>query len=464
MVRPKSTGGLGMRVGTREVRRKLIVGAAALSVVAFVAGACGNSKNAGGTTETTTTAKPAAGTDTTKVAVDAPGVTDTEIRIGGVASVTNPLGGKYADSFVGARAAADAVNAAGGIYGRKLVLSAKRDDKLANNKSEVESMLASDNVFAVAPIATLLFTGADTLVAQNVPTFGWTINPEWSGDSTNPRKNLFGQSGSYLCFDCASPALPWLAQETKSHKIGVLAYNVAQSADCAVGVKNSFDKYGASADATVAFLDNSLAYGTTDLSVQVSKMKDAGVDLITTCMDTNGVVTLAKELKKQQVTAKQYLPNGYDHDFVKEFGDLFEGSFVRTDFPQWELTEKDQPQGLKDYLKATKAAGAEPSENGIAGWLNVQTLVAGLKKAGPNFDRQKVIDAINSMDHFTADGLLHGVDWTTAHTELGDPNRPCSFISVIKNSEFTPSFSKPGKPFLCVDSSVPGKLTSSNES
>jgi hypothetical protein len=42
--------------------------------------------------------------------------------------------------------------------------------------------------------------------------------------------------------------------------------------------------------------------------------------------------------------------------------------------------------------------------------------VAGLKAAGPNFDRQKVIDAINSMKAWDADGMIAPVDWTTRHT------------------------------------------------
>jgi len=450
-----------MSVGSRHVRRNIVATFAVAGSLVLLAGACGNSKNEGGSSATTTA--KASGDTGTKVTVNAPGVTDSEIRIGGVASVTNPLGGTYGDAFVGAQAAVDKVNADGGLYGRKLVLASKRDDKVANNKAEVDGLVSTDNVFAVLPVATLLFTGADTLVSQNVPTFGWLINPEWGGTPDNPRKNLFGQSGSYLCFDCASPVVPYVAKQAKAKNVGILAYSVPQSSQCADGVKNSFDKFGPGVGAKVAFIDKSLAYGTTDLSVQVSKMKDAGVDLVTTCMDTNGVVTLAKELKKQQVNAKQYLPNGYDHGFVKEFGDLFEGSLVRTDFVQWELPEKDQPQGLKDFLAAMKKAGVEPNENSLSAWLNVDLFVEGMKKAGPNFDRQKLLDAINSISDYKAGGLLHNVDWTTAHTTIGDPDNPCQFLSVIKNSTFSPDFSKPGKPFLCVNATNPAALTSSND-
>ncbi len=59
--------------------------------------------------------------------VDQPGVTQTEINVGGVASKTNPLGGDYASSFDGVQAYFNMVNASKdkGIYGRKLNLSSE---------------------------------------------------------------------------------------------------------------------------------------------------------------------------------------------------------------------------------------------------------------------------------------------------------------------------------------------------
>ncbi len=68
-------------------------------------------------------------------AVNQPGVTADAINVGGVASVTNPLGGNYGYSFKGIQAYFDMVNSEGGIYGRKLKLTEQRDDKLANNKA-----------------------------------------------------------------------------------------------------------------------------------------------------------------------------------------------------------------------------------------------------------------------------------------------------------------------------------------
>jgi branched-chain amino acid transport system substrate-binding protein len=381
------------------------------------------------------------------VPVDAPGVTDTEIRVGGVASVTNPLGGSYAGAFDGVQAYFDMVNSEGGVHGRRLVLASTRDDNVANNRNEVQGLLSQDDVFAVLPVASLLFTGSDLLVQQGVPTFGWTINPEWQGSADDPRTNLFGQAGSYLGFSDPSPVVPWLAQEIDAEQVGVLAYAVPQSADCAAGVENSIDEYGDTTGTELAYRDTSLSYGVSDLSVQVSAMKDAGVDLVTTCMDTNGVVTLAREMRQQRLDAVQWLPNAYDHDFVAEFGDLFEGSYVRTDFVQWEVD--DPPPGLEDYLRWMEAGGFETSENSMVGWLNADLFVTGLREAGPAFDRRRVIEAINELTDYTAGGLLDGVDWTTQHTAAAD--RSCEFVSRIEDSEFVPVFSRPREPFVCAD-------------
>ena len=375
-----------MAIEGDRMRSTVRVGAVALVAGALVlTAACGNAEKAapaGGGGTTPSTAASDTGPSGSYPPVTAPGVTPTEIRVGGIASVTNPLGGSYSSAFDGAEAYFRMVNESGGIYGRQLVLAEKKDDNAVNNKA-MAAELINDDIFAVLPVATLLFTGADDLVASGVPTFGWTINPEWAGDEANPKANLFGQTGSYLGLGSPSAPYPYLAEELGVHKIGVLAYSVPQASLCADGVKAAFDRWGPGVDAEVVYFDNSLAYGDKNLSVQVGKMKDAGVDFVTTCMDTNGVVTLATEMDKQGLEARQYLPNGYDHTFVEQYGDLFEGSIVRTDFVPFEVAEENRPQGLQDFLAQMEATGKTPTENAVAGWMNASLFVDGLEAAGP---------------------------------------------------------------------------------
>jgi ABC-type branched-subunit amino acid transport system substrate-binding protein len=148
-------------------------------------------------------------------------------------------------------------------------------------------------------------------------------------------------------------------------KIGVLSYQVPQSADCAKGLRASFEKYPS---AKIEFLDTSLTYGVTDLSSDVSQMKDKGVDFVATCMDTNGTLTLAKEMKKQGLEAIQYLSNAYNRKFIEENAQFFEDSYVSTFFTPFEV--KPKPKGLKDFQKWMKKGDFEQNENSLAGWIN----------------------------------------------------------------------------------------------
>ena len=406
--------------------------------------ACGNSSQSGGSDES---GGSSGGDDDGQVAtVDEPGVSDTEIRVGGVASTTNPLDGKFGEAFDGVEAYFAMVNEDGGVHGRELVLAAQHDDQVASNDTAIQSLLTQDDVFAVLPVASLLFTGADELVEAGMPTFGWTLNPEWEGTAEEPRENLFGQNGSFLCFGCASPVTPYVAQEAGANRIGLLAYNVPQSADCAEGIERSFEEYQEPGSPTVVFSDKSLTYGVADLSVQVSRMRDENVDLVMTCMDLQGVVTLAREMNRQSLDAAQYLPNAYDQDILTEFGDLFQGSYVLTFFTPFEVDEP--PPGLESYLEWIDRIGGDANENSMNGWLSAALFVEGLRQAGPDFSQQAVIDAINEMTDWDADGLLGGVDWTRAHTEPADPS--CVALSRIEDEAFVPLAGEPDEPFVCL--------------
>jgi ABC-type branched-subunit amino acid transport system substrate-binding protein len=375
--------------------------------------------------------------------VDQPGVSDTEIDVGGVVSKTNnPVGDTFGDSFAGVQAYFDKVNSKGGIYGRKLKLSSKRDDQLGSNQSEVQGLLSQDNVFAALPVTVVLFSGARLLEQAGIPTFGWDINAEWGSEQHTGAPNMFGEKRSYLCFTCAAQGLPWLAKQIHAKRLGVLAYTVSQSTDCLKGIQASFKKYPS---AKVVFTDSSLAFGNPDYSADVAQMIDKKVDLVTTCIDDNGALNLAREMKKQGLNAPQFLPQAYVQKFIEANGQFFEGSYVLTFFTPFEVKQK--PPGLKEYLKWMDKTGSPKDEHSLSGWINADLFVTGLKAAGPDFTRQKVIDSINKMTNYTAGGILGGIDWTKQHT--GDPEVDCTVLSKIHDSKFVPSFGQPGKPFVC---------------
>jgi ABC-type branched-subunit amino acid transport system substrate-binding protein len=381
--------------------------------------------------------------------VDQPGVTDTEIRVGGIITEEgSPTGAELSSAFDGVKAYFEYINETqGGVYGRELVLSSERDDRLGNNQAEAQGLVSQDDVFAALPIAVQLFTGADVLAEEGIPTFGWTIQEEWGSENNTPGPaNLFGQSGSFICFTCANPSVyTWLPKKLDRHKVGLLAFNVPQSEGCVNGLENSFEKFKT---ADVVFADKSIVFGSPDYTAQVAAMKEEGVDIIMSCIDGNGAVNLAREMQKQQLDAVQILPNLYNHALVEENADVLEGSYLFTLFAPFET--KPKPEGLKLYNKWIKKTDGRTDENSIIGWINADLFVDGLKAAGPDFTREKVIDAINAMPDYRAKGLLPGVDWTTAHEQDFD----CYATLQVKDGKFKPVFGESGKPFVCFDDAL----------
>jgi len=427
-------------MGLRRLTVLLLAGA-------LLATACGNAKKNDASSSTTTpNGKVATTIDESSLKVHHPineaGVTDTEIRASVVADITNPLGDDYQAFADGIEAYFDMVNSEGGLYGRDLKVVNVRDDQLANNNQEVQAALSQDNPFAMF-VATSLFTGANTLAAAKVPTFGWMINAEWAGPET-----FFPNSVAH-CFTCADPVWPWVAKQAGATKIGLVAYNVPQSADCAKADAASFEKWPV---AKVAFTDTSLSFGTVDMSAQVAQMKDKGVDLVITCFDRNGSATLAKEMQKQGLDAPLVMSNAYDQAFVKANAKYFDGSYVTTNFTAMEHTP--QPPEMKTFLKWMKKSGKDVKELSLQGWMAAYMFVTGLKLAGPDFTRAKVAAALNAQKDMTAHGLLAPIDWSKDHVDISKQQNnatelDCTNWVKVGRNGFESVFAQGDKSWVC---------------
>jgi hypothetical protein len=405
-------------------------------------------------------AVPGAGAQQTNPPVNEPGVTATQIRVGGVATVTgDPTGNTDGTAFDGTNAYFDYINSTqGGVCGRKLVLASKRDDMLSNNRAQVQGLISEDNVFAVLPVATTLFSGADLLASNKIPTFGWDINAEWGSEANDPGPaNLFGAIGSFINFSTPGPtAFPdvFLARKLGIKRVATVAYNVPQSAQAADVIEATFNKFPGAAK--VVFKDTSVPFGGVDYSADVARMVQDKVQLVIPTLDANGAFLLGREMKRQGLNAPMLLPNAYNQQRIAANADVANGSYVFVQFAPFE--SKPQPPGLKLYLTWIKKSGGAQTENSVYGWLNGDLFVTGLKAAGCNFTRQKLVDAVNSLKDYNANGFIPPVNWTTAHSQ---GNGCFAFVKVV-NGKFQTVFAQPGKPFLCIpagSTSIPANPT-----
>jgi ABC-type branched-subunit amino acid transport system substrate-binding protein len=324
------------------------------------------------------------------------------------------------------------------VFGRKIKMVAKLDDATdaTRNASQARALVEQHHVFAVIPVASPLFPGGKYLGDHGVPTFGWNVNPEWSlGPS------LFGEKGSFIDFTGTGPFLGYLAKKVGAKKVAIFAYNVSQSRDCATGAEKSLKKYGFD----VAFNDSSLAFGTTSLDADVQRVKEANVDFVTTCMDVSGNTLLSKTLRRAGLgSVKQFWPTGYDNEALAKFPDLYDGVYFRAGFVPFE--EASLSPGLTQFIDEMKKRkpNTKITEVVLAGWIDADLFVAGLRAAGRQLTRQKLIDAINGMSDYTANGIEGTIDWRLQHTKTNPTD--CDAFLQVQHGKFTPIFKQ---PFVC---------------
>lgn len=430
---------------------------AAVAALTLVLAACANSKSDGGSAPGTTGGKaPAAGTggekdrDVKKDISGVPGVTDKEIAYTAVGTKSgNPLGTCILDCYVdGIKAYFAYRNSEGGIYGRDLVLNTPVDDELGNNQARALDITTSDKAFGSFQ-ATLAALGWGDLDQAGVPTYAWGINATEAANRSHIFSSLVVQ-----CPLCTRHYYSYLAQQAGATKAAAIGYGVTEnSKQCVKAIDDSYKLYAEGSGVEGVYVNDSLSFGLSNgIAPEVTAMKKAGVEFITTCIDQNAMKTLAQELDRQDMSDVVLLhPNSYNQDFVADNAKIFEGDFVVPQFLPFEASGTGT--ALSEFQKWMKKEGSKETELAMTGWINATTAYEGLLAAGPDFDRDKVTAATNAIKDYTANGLTQPIDWTTAHTPYTPDTRkgrpdPCTPAVIVKAGKFSTAAPE-DKPWLC---------------
>ncbi len=424
-------------------------------VVAVGLAACGNSSNDASPASTAAADSGAAAQNGDRnefVSISGvPGVSDDEIAYSVVGTKSNnPLGTCILDCYAaGVEAYFAYQNSAGGIYGRDLVVRDVLDDELGQNQVRSLEVIAAEKDFGVFQ-ATLVASGWGALDDAGVPTYTWGINATEAANRTHIWPSL-----PVRCQDCTTRSVPYAAKLAGARHAASLGYGVSENSKvCAQTVAKAIEKYEPDTGVDIVYTNDDLAFGLPNgIAPEVTAMKKAGVDFISTCIDLNGMKSLAQELSRQGMdNVVLYHPNSYSEAFVAEAGDLFEGDYVTVQFRPFESDPGDS--SLTEFLRWMKKQGDEPSELAMVGWINATQAFEGLLAAGPNFDRAKVTAATNAMTDFDAGGLLEPVDWTVGHvpytnaTRSADGSPECTLLVKVVNGAFE-MVAPPAQPWLC---------------
>src|SRR5580704_5197548 len=365
----------------------------------------------------------------------APGVTANSITVGSISTQTGTLAANFSSLIYGERAYYDYINAQGGVNGRKIDYKYALDDggnpttfnQLAN------TLINQDHVFAVTGVATAFFS-PNLFVESGIPTYGYNVTGNWAGPL-----NLFAATGSVQYYPAAAPQVAYVARQTqKSPSIAFIAYGVAASAASCQAEQNDLTAAGYK----VSYSDLKVNYPGSTVATDVQRMKQAGSNMVISCMDVQGNVTMARAIKQYGLKMTQLWFSGNDQSTLNQNESLMQGVYFGIAHVPFTAPQSLYP-GLKLYV--TEMKKYEPNyvddEIAIQGWESAALFVQGVKMAGNNLTQANVINEDNSITSFTAGGLTAPTNWKDAgHAGHAPPY--CSAYIKVSGDKYVPALNQ----------------------
>ncbi|MDG4859791.1 ABC transporter substrate-binding protein [Streptomyces sp. T-3] len=332
------------------------------------------------------------------------GVTEDSIKVGGIVSMTTASGYSKKDTDLGAKARYDRANAEGGINGRKIDYLGAEDDGQdgGKNMSAARKLVQQDKVFAVSPMSSTTFSGADFLEKQKVPTFGWGTLPSFCGQN----KYIYGFNGCLVPMPGGTITQSWpeglaqvlggakgksvaiIANDNEPGKFSIRTY---QQGFKTAGFKVTYAK--ANVPTTTAPSDWS-AYTKALLRSNGGKAPDA----IVSVMQTPYNIGLFTALKRSGYKGLLTDPTDYDpallaKDATKQ---ALDGVHVLLAFEPFESTSPAMKQFKADIKKA---AGKDVPLNMhmMTGYMSADLFVSIAEKAGKNLTVESFQKAANGF-------------------------------------------------------------------
>lgn len=387
-----------------------------------------------------------------------PGVSDEEISFAvlGTGPAANALGYCLLECYQrGVQAYFDYRNSMGGIHGRKLVIGKVVDDEMGNTQVKSLELIDDDSIFGIMG-SPLLYTGWADIGKAEVPLY--TTFP--AAIEANGSKGTFLPTGTG-CLECTRRMNVWSAKLAGATKVAVLGLAHASSESCAMNNERTYKKYGPAVGVEWVYTSTDQPFGYPNgLGPQVTAMKEAGVDFVTTCVDQNSVLILEQEMQRQGMTnVKVVVPQGYgDTAFFEENADLLEGDILGVGYRPIEAAGDNAMMAA--MLEWTGKTEGLFNDYVIQGWLNGHMAATGLLAAGPQFDRASVIAKSNEITDYTANGMHMPIDWSKGH-DAPTPEDPftnaqkydCAAYLVVKSGKLE-LIGDPAKPWYCQDTST----------
>ena len=323
------------------------------------------------------------------------GITPEEIRIGASLALGGHAGYLGTQTLHGAMAYIRHVNAGGGVHGRKIRVVAY-DDGYEPSRCVVNTqrLIIDDGVFCL-----FCYVGTPTTVKimplvneARIPLVGMftgahALREPLSRYLINVRASYYQETGA---------AVRYMVEQLKLRRIAVFYQYDAYGFDGLRGTELALKDYNLVPVATGTYLR-----GTLKVEEGLERIMAARAEAVVMIGTYDPCARFIRNARKQGFSPLFYNVSFVGADeLIRRLGSEAEGVVVTQVVPPPNAGDSEPfLWGAEEYadLLDTYYPDDEPNFVGLEGYLNAKVLVEGLVRAGPLVDRERFIDAVESI-------------------------------------------------------------------
>lgn len=337
------------------------------------------------------------------------GVTDTEIRIGSVSTISGPVPGLGANGLNGIRAYFNYVNSQGGVCGRRLTLLTGDDRMDVGQNRAVAQSLEPQVLGFVTGLSPVDGGTAAVVDGTNVPVTGLAIS-----NAAVASANVF----SPIPIDPSAPGSAtepiwrYFAATRGITKVAIVYPAQADARARALGYVEDIHAAGLAVDGPYEVPVTETNY----VSV-AQQIENSGADGVVTALEVTGISRLAQALA--QVGYTPTVPFYGAQTYGARFLELAEDAANGTALGLQHAIFEDAPNSpiVATFLEwfARTNPGTDPDFFAVMGWAAADMMVQALDAAGPAPTRDATLGFLRGLTVFDAHGIIAPCDPAGKH-------------------------------------------------
>ncbi len=325
------------------------------------------------------------------------GVSKTTIRIGQSAGVTGPVAGSVKEQIEGAQVYLRAVNANGGVAGRRIELVTLDDGFDAKRTPDnVRKLLQDDKVFALFMVRGTPQNESilPIIAAEKVP-----LVAPLTGAITLHRpvnRYVFNVRAKYQ--DEVARAINHLATSGMT-RIAIVYASDGFGKDVYEGFNIALQARSVQPAASASF-----ARPMGDITQQVATVNKSNPQAVLVIGSGSEAARVIRDMRKAGSQAQFVtLSNNAADAFIKELGEDARGLIITQVVPGM---NSSQMSLATEYRSLARQQNLDPTNAGMEGFMSAKVLVEGLRRAGPDLTRERLVAALENLRDYDMGGIL----------------------------------------------------------